>query len=87
MKSFVLTYLGAPSLRGPEEARLRARFPLLKLFRRTSTVLEAQYEDGQMDIGSDLGSSWRVSPMSFAEVDAPRINLSTLRQRLSEMGR
>lgn len=78
----VLAYQGIPSNRQEAEAKLRRTLPDVVFTRKTSTVLEGQLSDDQVQqVTQD--NCWRVVTPSYAEVRKPALNLQRMRAKLS----
>lgn len=85
MNSLVLTYVGPPERLAQAEAELRRRYPLLKLRRKTDSVFEGQSVDLSPSENLLLGA-WKVTPMAYAEINPPGLNLGGLSRRLAALG-
>lgn len=84
MTNFVLTYQGAPERQPQAEALLRAKFPWMQLFRKTAFSYEVP-SNGQLAGDEVLLGTWKVSPVSYAEVGLPETSLRGMQKKLAEL--
>jgi len=77
----VLTYKGPAAARAAALVRLRQVLPSAVLTPKTSTLVEAQMSEEEIALVIGTGD-WDVSPMTFADVRPPMLDLSDLRRKL-----
>lgn len=76
----VLTYKGSISHRQQAEAELRRAFPGVRLTQKSSTTIEAELAPEQV---RNVQDSWVVTPLVYADINPPKLNLRRLRDKLT----